>query len=71
LLGFLGAGGEHVDVLGHALGFAMGIGLGWIYARAKVPPSRGNGLQLCAGAAALGLVAAAWIFALRHGVRAF
>ena len=71
LLGFLGAGGEHVDVLGHALGFAMGVGLGWIYARAHVPRSRGYGLQLGAGAAALGLVAAAWIFALRHGVPAF
>jgi rhomboid protease GluP len=70
LLGFLGAGGEHVDVLGHALGFAMGIGLGWIYARAHVPRSRGYGLQLGAGGAALGLVAAAWIFALRYGVPA-
>jgi hypothetical protein len=49
----------------------MGVGLGWIYARAHVPRSRGYGLQLGAGAAALGLVAAAWIFALRHGVPAF
>jgi membrane associated rhomboid family serine protease len=70
LLGFLGAGGEHVDVLGHGLGFATGVALGWIYARAHVPRSRGRGLQLGAGATALGLVAAAWIFALRHGVRA-
>jgi rhomboid protease GluP len=70
LLGFLGAGGEHVDVLGHALGFATGIALGWIYARARVPRSRGHALQLGAGAAALGLIAAAWILALRHGVPA-
>ncbi len=70
LLGFLGAGGEHVDVLGHGLGFAAGVALGWIYARSHVPRSRGHGLQLAAGAAALGLIAAAWIFALRHGVRA-
>lgn len=70
LLGFLGAGGEHVDVLGHALGFATGIALGWIYARARVPRSRGHALQLGAGAATLGLIAAAWILALRHGVPA-
>lgn len=70
LLGFLGTGGEHVDVLGHALGFATGIALGWNYARARVPRSRGYGLQLGAGGAALGLIVAAWILALRHGVRA-
>jgi rhomboid protease GluP len=70
LLGFLGAGGEHVDVLGHALGFATGIALGWIYARARVPRSRGYALQLGAGGAALGLIIAAWILALRHGVPA-
>ena len=71
LLGFLGAGGEHVDVLGHALGFATGIALGWIYARANVPREPRQWPATCAGAAALGLIAAAWIFALRHGVRAF
>src|SRR5450631_2153587 len=70
LLGFLGAGGEHVDVLGHVLGFATGIALGWTYARARVPRSRGYALQLGAGGAALGLIVAAWILALRHGVPA-
>jgi rhomboid protease GluP len=70
LLGFLGAGGEHVDVLGHALGFATGTALGWIYARARVPRSRGHGLQVAAGSAALGVIVGAWILALRHGVRA-
>jgi len=70
LLGFLGAGGEHVDVLGHVLGFATGIALGWTYARARVPRSRGYALQLGAGGASLGLIVAAWILALRHGVPA-
>jgi membrane associated rhomboid family serine protease len=71
LLAFLGAGGEHVDVLGHALGFAAGIALGWIYARAGVPRSRGNRLQAAAGAGALMFIAAAWICALRHPAAAF
>jgi len=66
LLAFLGAGGEHVDVLGHALGFAAGLALGWIYARAGVPRSRGSRLQAGAGAFALSLIAVAWICALRH-----
>lgn len=70
LLGFLGAGGDRVDALGHILGFATGTGLGWIYARARVPRSRGCALQLGAGGAALGLIAAAWFLALRHGVPA-
>jgi membrane associated rhomboid family serine protease len=40
LLTLLGAGGEHVDVLAHALGFAVGLALGWIYARLGIPRSR-------------------------------
>jgi rhomboid protease GluP len=70
LLGFLGAGGEHVDVLGHVLGFAAGIVLGWIHARAQLPRSRGRALQMGAGGAALGMVIGAWILALRHGIPA-
>jgi rhomboid protease GluP len=66
LLAFLGAGGEHIDVLGHALGFMMGTLLGWLYARAGVPRSRASGLQVGAGAAALCVIAAAWFIALRH-----
>jgi len=65
LLAFLGAGGEHIDVLGHALGFMMGTLLGWLYARAGAP-SRSSGLQAGAGAAALCVIAAAWFIALRH-----
>jgi membrane associated rhomboid family serine protease len=66
LLAFLGAGGEHVDALGHLLGFAAGLAFGWLYARTRVPERRGPGLQAAAGSAALGLIALAWIFALRH-----
>jgi rhomboid protease GluP len=66
LLAFLGAGGEHVDVLGHALGFTAGIALGWAYARARMPRSRARGLQAGAGVAALGVIVAAWIIALGH-----
>ncbi len=66
LLAFLGAGGEHVDVLGHALGFLAGLALGWVYARAGVPRRRGTLLQTAAGAFALVLIGAAWISALRH-----
>jgi len=66
LLTMLGAGGERVDVLGHALGFAMGTVLGWIYARLGVPRTRRRSPQWVAGAAALGVVAAAWFLALRR-----
>jgi rhomboid protease GluP len=65
LLTMLGAGGERVDVLGHALGFAMGIALGWIYARLGIPRSRAGAPQWVAGAAALAVIVAAWALALR------
>jgi membrane associated rhomboid family serine protease len=66
LLTMLGAGGEHVDVLGHALGFVMGIALGWIYARLGIPRSRASTPQWVAGAAALAVIAVAWFLALRR-----
>jgi rhomboid protease GluP len=65
LLAFLGAGNEHVDVLGHLLGFAAGIAAGFGYARAGMPLNRGTPLQLATGIIALGLVSSAWLFALR------
>ena len=65
LLTMLGAGGERVDVLGHALGFAMGIALGWIYARLGIPRSRAAAPQWVAGSAALAVIVAAWVLALR------
>jgi len=66
LLTLLGAGNEHVDVLGHALGFLFGVGVGWIYARAGVPRNRGKRLQIATGAGAAVLVCAAWLLALSH-----
>ena len=66
LLALLGAGNEHVDVLGHLLGYVCGTGLGWLFARLGVPRSRAAGLQVAAGAAAILLVCAAWALALRR-----
>jgi membrane associated rhomboid family serine protease len=66
LLTLLGAGDVHVDVLGHALGFAFGLGVGWLYARAGLPRRRGARLQLAAGAGAALAVGLAWLLALAH-----
>src|SRR5882724_7542447 len=66
LLTLLGAGNAHVDVLGHALGFLFGVGVGWIYARAGMPRNRSTRLQIATGAVAALLVCTAWIFALAH-----
>lgn len=66
LLALLGAGDEHVDVLGHALGFIAGIATGWLYSRFGIPASRSVTLQRAAGAAALALVGLAWLLALRR-----
>lgn len=66
LLTLLGAGSAHVDVLGHALGFLFGVGVGWLYARAGIPRNRGRRLQIAAGAGAALLVCLAWLLALAH-----
>jgi rhomboid protease GluP len=66
LLTLLGAGTAHVDVLGHALGFVMGVGVGWLYARAGIPRDRGRRLQIATGAGAALLVCLAWLLALGH-----
>jgi membrane associated rhomboid family serine protease len=68
LLTMLGAGGERVDVLGHALGFAVGTALGWMYARLGIPRGRASGPQWAAGAAALAVIAVAWLLALRTNI---
>lgn len=65
LLTLLGAGSAHVDVLGHALGFLFGLGVGWVYARSGVPNNRDPRVQIIAGLGAVWVVFAAWIFALR------
>jgi rhomboid protease GluP len=66
LLTLLGAGTAHVDVLGHTLGFLLGVGVGWLYARFRLPRDRGRGLQIAAGTGAVLMVCAAWLLALRH-----
>jgi rhomboid protease GluP len=66
LLTLLGAGSAHVDVLGHALGFLFGLGVGWIYVRTGVSNNREPRVQVIAGLGAVLLVCAAWVFALRH-----
>jgi len=67
LLSLLGAGTEHVDVLGHLLGFLMGVLLGWIYAQAHMPRSRSAALQVGAGIVAVLVLAGTWFLALRLG----
>jgi membrane associated rhomboid family serine protease len=66
LLALLGAGDEHVDVLGHVLGFVAGVTLGWMYSRTGIPAGGGRRVQAVAGAAALGLIVLAWWLALRR-----
>jgi membrane associated rhomboid family serine protease len=66
LLALLGAGDQHVDVLGHLLGFSAGTALGFAFARAALPRARRIGFQLAAGSIALLMVSAAWLTALRH-----
>jgi membrane associated rhomboid family serine protease len=66
LLALLGAGNEHVDVLGHVLGFLCGIVLGRVYARFGIPQRKGRAWQLTLGGFALVLLAGAWLVALRH-----
>jgi membrane associated rhomboid family serine protease len=66
LLALLGAGNEHVDVLGHLLGFLVGTVLGWGFARAGWPRRRGLAFQMATGSAALLVVCSAWLLALRH-----
>jgi rhomboid protease GluP len=66
LLALLGAGSEHVDVLGHLLGFMAGIAVGWIFARAGLPRTRSAAFQLTTGAIAAALLGGAWFLALRH-----
>jgi rhomboid protease GluP len=66
LLTLLGAGGEHVDVLGHFLGFAFGIAGGALCAIAGVPRSRALSIQILFGAATVLLIGLAWLLALHH-----
>lgn len=64
LLTLLGAGGVHVDVVGHCLGFIMGTGQGWLYAKVNLPHLGGSRVQILAGTCAVLLVLLAWLLAL-------
>jgi rhomboid protease GluP len=66
LLTLFGAGGEHVDVLGHFLGFAFGVVAGWLCAIAGVPRSTELATQILFGAAAALSIGLAWLLALVH-----
>jgi rhomboid protease GluP len=70
LLTLLGAGNAHVDVLGHALGFILGIGVGWVHAKVGLG-NRGARLQIVSGACTILLVVTAWLLALSHGRDAY
>jgi rhomboid protease GluP len=65
LLILLGSGNpaQHIDVLGHLLGFLSGTGLGWVFARVGMP-RREALLQWMTAAAALALIGVAWTAAL-------
>jgi rhomboid protease GluP len=66
LLTLFGAGGEHVDVLGHFLGFAFGVVGGALCAIGGVPRSKGLPTQMLFGAAAALSIVLAWLLALDH-----
>lgn len=65
LLGFLGTGGEHTNVVAHVTGFISGALLGVVLG--KIPERRfdSRALQLVTGAFALATIAVAWLLALR------
>ncbi len=66
LLALFGAGKQHVDVLGHALGFLVGVAFGAVHGFAGTPRRDGRALQLAAGALAAFALAGAWFLALRR-----
>ncbi len=66
LLTFFGAGGAHVDVLGHLLGFLFGVAAGWLYGRFGIPRNRGMRLQIAAGLGTVALIVLSWILALHQ-----
>lgn len=64
LLAFTGAGGERTDVLAHLLGFAVGALAGVVLSRLRLPAPGDDQPQWWAAAAAISLLAAAWVMAL-------
>jgi rhomboid protease GluP len=65
LLAYLGWGGERTDVGGHVAGFAAGTVLGLALGRYLGPLPRGPRAQGLYGLLACGLLALAWLLALR------
>ena len=64
LLMYTGTGDENTDIGAHLLGFVCGFGMGMlltVVGKMPAPPR----VQIAAGAAALGLIAVAWIVALQ------
>jgi rhomboid protease GluP len=66
LLSLFGVGGEHVDVLGHFLGFSFGVLMGVLCAIVGLPRSKGLRTQALFGAAAVLSIGLAWLLALNH-----
>jgi rhomboid protease GluP len=66
LLTLFGAGGEHIDVLGHFLGFVFGTLAGSLCAIFGVPRGRRLSTQVYFGAAAIMSIVLAWLLALTH-----
>lgn len=64
LLAYTGAGGERTDIGAHIWGFMAGLGAGLLAARLPQPALAQPRLQLLAGLAAMGAIAAAWLLAL-------
>jgi rhomboid protease GluP len=63
LLGLIGSGGEHTDVLGHLTGFFCGVLFGVGLARVSARTFDNFWLQLVSGGATLVVLTAAWIWA--------
>ncbi len=67
LLALLGAGTEHVDVLGHLLGFASGVVLGIAYVPVVAAGAQARAPQVAAACGAGVLIVTAWTTAALHG----
>jgi len=64
LLAFTGVGGDNTDVVGHFTGFGAGVLIG-LLAAAFTPEALGLVRQRWCGAAALSLIAGAWLLVIR------
>jgi len=65
LLAFLGFSGERTDILAHILGFAAGIGVGWLVGRRPLEAwPNDRAMQWTTGAIAAGVLALAWLAAI-------